>query len=163
MRRSIDPPGADWRRVSPRLVGLRVAGCLLWAAAAGAAAALTLPGEGPGLRLLGWSLAAAALAWLVAAALSFRRLRAIGYRLDEDDLLVRGGIMFERIVCLPYSRVQTVHLQRGPVERLAGLSTLSAASASASARLRVPGLPAAEARALRDRIVALAETRRAGA
>lgn len=102
------------------------------------------------------------VALLVNAVLAFRRVRAIGYQLREDDLLFRRGIMFERVIAVPYGRLQMVDVTRGPLLRAMGLATLKFVTASAATGVHLPGLPEAEAEALRDRLVELAETRRSG-
>ncbi len=91
-----------------------------------------------------------------------RRVRSIGYRLRKDDLLFRRGIMFQRQVAVPYGRMQLVDITRGPVARALGLADLKFVTAAASTAVTVPGLPMEEADRLRDELVALAETRRAG-
>ncbi|MBN9611865.1 MAG: PH domain-containing protein [Actinobacteria bacterium] len=105
---------------------------------------------------------AVALVMLVNAVFAFRRVRAIGYVLREDDLLFRRGIMFERVVAVPYGRLQLVDVTRGPLLRVLGLATLKFVTASAATGINLPGLPVAEAEQLRDRLVELAETRRSG-
>ncbi|MHA3683697.1 PH domain-containing protein [Leucobacter sp. HY1910] len=102
------------------------------------------------------------VALFVNALLAFRRVRAIGYILREDDLLFRRGIMFERIVAVPYGRLQLVDVTRGPLLRALGLSTLKFVTASAATGVQLPGLAADDAEELRDKLVALAEIRRSG-
>ena len=91
-----------------------------------------------------------------------RRVRAIGFQLRDDDLLFRKGIMFHRQVAVPYGRMQLVDINRGPLLRAFGLSELKFVTAATSSDLTIPGLPFEEAEQLRDELVALAETRRAG-
>lgn len=91
-----------------------------------------------------------------------RRVRALGYRLRPDDLLFRRGIMFHRVVAVPYGRMQLIDINRGPLDRMLGLAELKFVTAAASTGATLPGLPVAEAEFLRDHLVALAETRRAG-
>jgi len=55
-----------------------------------------------------------------------------------------------------------VDVARGPVARVLGLSKLSLVTAAASTGVSIPGLPADTAEELRDHLIALAETRRAG-
>jgi uncharacterized protein len=149
----------DWRRVSPKLMWAELVGTFLGALFF---LAVTIP-----LHLLqvpfalAISLAVAAIA-LITLALVPRRVRSIGYQLREDDLLFRRGIMFLRFVAVPYGRMQLVDINRGPVDRFLGLSELRFVTAAASTGVTIPGLEAAEADALRDRLVALAESRRAG-
>ncbi|TPW71822.1 PH domain-containing protein [Schumannella sp. 10F1B-5-1] len=91
-----------------------------------------------------------------------RRVRAIGYQLREDDLVLRRGILFQRFVAVPYGRMQLVDVTRGPIERSLGLSQLKLVTAAAASNVQIPGLTEADADALRDHLVELAETRRAG-
>lgn len=102
------------------------------------------------------------LALFVNAILAFRRVRAIGYILRADDLLFRRGIMFERVVAVPYGRLQLVDVTRGPLLRALGLATLKFVTASAATGVQLPGLKFEDAEALRDRLVDLAEIRRSG-
>ncbi|MFA7498627.1 MAG: PH domain-containing protein, partial [Leucobacter sp.] len=107
-------------------------------------------------------LAAVVVLMLVSALLAFRRVRAIGYVLREDDLLFRRGILFERVVAVPYGRLQLVDVTRGPLLRALGLANLKFVTASAATGVQLPGLRLEDAEALRDRLVVLAETRRSG-
>jgi membrane protein YdbS with pleckstrin-like domain len=91
-----------------------------------------------------------------------RRVRAIAYQLREDDLLVRHGIFFLRFVAVPYGRMQLIDINRGPIVRALGLADLELVTAAASSHVEIPGVPVAEAERLRDQLVELAESRRAG-
>lgn len=102
------------------------------------------------------------VAFLVSALFALRRVRAIGYQLRDDDLLFRRGIMFERVIAVPYGRLQLVDVTRGPLLRALGLATLKFVTASPATGVQLPGLPLDEAEALRDRLVELAESRRSG-
>jgi membrane protein YdbS with pleckstrin-like domain len=106
--------------------------------------------------------ASLAVIFLITAILTPRRVRAIGYQLRADDLLFRRGLMFQRFVSVPYGRMQLVDINRGPLDRALGLSELKFVTAAAATGVVIPGLPAADADALRDELVALAESRRAG-
>ena len=99
---------------------------------------------------------------LLSAALTPRRVRSIGYQLRADDLLFRRGLMWKRVVAVPYGRMQLVDINRGPIARLVGLSELKFVTAAAASGVVIPGLPEAVAEELRDKLVALAESRRAG-
>ena len=99
---------------------------------------------------------------VVYALFAFRRVQAIGYILRADDLLFRRGILFERIVAVPYGRLQLVDVTRGPLLRALGLATLNFVTASAATGVTLPGLRREDAEALRDRLVELAEERRSG-
>jgi membrane protein YdbS with pleckstrin-like domain len=99
---------------------------------------------------------------LVMVALTPRRVRSIGYQLRADDLLFKRGIMWQRIVAVPYGRMQLVDINRGPIARLCGLSELKFVTAAAASGVVIPGLPEQVAEELRDTLVSLAESRRAG-
>jgi hypothetical protein len=113
-----------------------------------------------------WPLLAAALAVLVIgatrAAVVVRSVRSWGYAERDDDLLVRHGLMVRRLSIVPYARMQFVDVSAGPLERMFGLATVELHTAAAGSDARIPGLEAAEAARLRDRLAALGETRAEG-
>ena len=145
---------ASWQRVSPKLILAEYVGALIGTAVFVGAALL--------FNVTGWLVAAVAAIAVVVLVLIPRRVRAIGYQLRDDDLLFRRGILFQRFVAVPYGRMQLVDINRGPLIRALGLSELRFVTAAASTGVTIPGLPEADADALRDQLVALAETRRAG-
>lgn len=157
----LDPVAGDWRGVSPKyvvvdLVGNLIAGALMTAAAS---ATLWLLHWG----VWGWVITiAVGVVALVLIALTPRRVRAIRYQLREDDLVFRRGLAFQRIVAVPFGRMQLVDITRGPLARALGLAELKLVTAAAATGVVVPGLAIDDAEELRDRLVALAETRRAG-
>lgn len=108
------------------------------------------------------AVAAVAIIVLISSALAFRRVKAIGYMLREDDLIFRRGIMFERIIAVPYGRLQLVDVTRGPLLRMLGLASLKFVTAAPATGVQLPGLKTKDAEQLRDQLVALAETRRSG-
>lgn len=160
MTNRLELPEVTWRRVSPKyivvdMVGAFIAGLVL-------VAGTSIPAFTSGVVLL-WAIpAAAAVLVLVGIAFIPRRVRAIGYQLRDDDLLFRRGLMFQRFVAVPYGRMQLVDINRGPVARALGLSELKFVTAAAATGVVIPGLLHADAEELRDRLVELAETRRAG-
>jgi membrane protein YdbS with pleckstrin-like domain len=113
-------------------------------------------------RFSWYPLALVGVVALVALALVPRRVWAIGYCLRDDDLVVQRGILFRRQVAAPYGRLQLVDISRGPLTRLLGLSELRVVTAAASSGVTIPGLPIIEAENLRDHLIAVAESRRAG-
>jgi membrane protein YdbS with pleckstrin-like domain len=156
----LELPTTQWRRVSPKFVVVELVGGVISLLVLAAAACLLFF-----LAQLWWLAAVFALAALIAIVnLGFipRRVRAIGYQLRDDDLLFRRGIMWQRFVAVPYGRMQLIDINRGPIARWLGLSELKFVTAAASAGVTIPGLPEAEAEELRDRLVTLAESRRAG-
>jgi hypothetical protein len=91
-----------------------------------------------------------------------RSLRSWGYAERPDDLLVRHGLLYRRLSIVPYGRMQFVDVTAGPLERLLGLATVQLHTAAAATDARIPGLTAAEAARLRDRLAALGEARAEG-
>lgn len=159
-------PASDsgqWRRVSPSYVWVDLVGNVVPLLIVGVlwlVVPVLADDELP--PFFAWILGAVAALILVNAAFGVRRVRAIGYQLRQDDLLFRRGIMFERVVAVPYGRMQLIDTHRGPVLRALGLTTLKFVTAAAATNVQLPGLREADALELRDQLVALAETRRSG-
>ena len=158
--RRIDPVPGEWQRVSPKYVTVDLLGILI-------SAVIFVVGSGVPWALSGVSgLIAIPIAMLVihvlVAVFTPRRVRALGYMLRDDDLVFRKGIMFLRVVAVPYGRMQLVDINRGPLARALDLSELRFVTAAASSTVVIPGITSEEAESLRDKLVALAESRRAG-
>ena len=153
-------PGVDWRRVSPKYVYVDVISTIVVALIL--LAATSGPAFFSGVVWL-WVLPAIVLVIMIlVVAFVPRRVRSIGFQLRDDDLLFRRGLLFQRFVSVPYGRMQLIDITRGPVSRIVGLSDLHFVTAAASSTVAIPGLPIEDAEQLRDQLVALAETRRAG-
>ncbi|HSP38529.1 MAG TPA: PH domain-containing protein [Frankiaceae bacterium] len=90
------------------------------------------------------------------------RYRSWSYREREDDLIVARGLLVRRLSVVPYGRMQFLDVTAGPIDRWFGLATVQLHTAAATSDARIPGLPLAEARRLRDRLAALGEARGAG-
>lgn len=165
---AIDPEGVAFRRVSDRLTTLRLIerglGGLVLVAIFSLPLILTLAGVwDPYPAWLAWGLPAAVLAlvlWVLA--LVPRQVRAIGYAERNDDLLIRHGIMFHRIMVVPYGRMQYVDVTMGPLERALGLSSVHLHTASPGTNAVLFGVPAAEAARLREQLSARGEAKLAG-
>jgi hypothetical protein len=155
------PPGEAWNPVSPRLATARRITMVLVMVLV--LAGIGLLGLAPDARLASVILAGV---WLVAVIwmwwLIGRRVRSFGYAERADDLLVTSGIMFRRLVVVPYGRMQLVDITAGPLDRRLGVATVQLHTAAASTNATIPGLPPAEASGLRDRLAARGEQRSAG-
>ncbi|MCA1712076.1 MAG: PH domain-containing protein [Actinobacteria bacterium] len=149
-----------WRRPDPALLVVRRAQCLLLVALPGLALSgltlLTGPAEALAVLLLAALLTALALTSVE------RRWRAWGYAERDDDLLVRRGVLVRRLSVVPYGRMQYVDVTAGPLDRRLGIARVTLHTAAAASDASIPGLPAAEAARLRDRLAALGEARAAG-
>lgn len=150
----------EWKRVSPKYVVVEIVGTLIFGLVACSVAFGLWWFVGATWAIFPGAVIAAYT--LIALIFEPRRVRAIGYQLRADDLLFRRGIMFQRFVSVPYGRMQLVDITRGPVARWLGLADLRFVTAAASSGVAIPGLPEADAEDLRDRLVELAESRRAG-
>ncbi|PPF34249.1 PH domain-containing protein [Pseudoclavibacter sp. AY1H1] len=158
---ALDHTTVQWRRVSAKYIWSELLGAFFWAlvALAGVIVLLVIP------DVSNWiALAPGAILLLILISIPFewRRVRAIGYQLRQDDLVFRRGLFWSRMVAIPYGRLQLVDIQRGPVTRIFGLSSLKVVTAAAITNVTIPGLDWRDAEKLRDDLVALAETRRAG-
>lgn len=159
------PPGAPWQRVSPALTKVRrILRIPLLVLVAVVTATLAITRAGPGwltplvaVVAVG-ALALAAWTWFWAA----RNTASWGYAEDEEDLLVTGGVMFRRLVAVPYGRMQFVDVQAGPIDRAFGIASVTLHTASTETAATIPGLPADEATRLRNRLTELGESHGAG-
>lgn len=150
----------EWKRVAPRYVIVEVVSTLIFGLIGCAIAAFLWLAREQQWALYGGIIVA--VITLITLVILPRRVRSIGYQLRHDDLLFRRGIMFQRFVAVPYGRMQLVDITRGPVARWLGLADLKFVTAAATSGVSIPGLTESDAEALRDRLVELAESRRAG-
>jgi len=91
-----------------------------------------------------------------------RQARSIGYQLRDDDLVFRRGILWQRIVAVPYGRMQLVDITHGPLDRGFGIAQLKFVTAAAATGVVIPGLEQRTAETLRDHLGVVAESRRTG-
>ncbi|MCP1387780.1 PH domain-containing protein [Corynebacterium sp. TA-R-1] len=150
----------EMHRVSPKLMVPRFTGALIWTA-------ILLGGIGYAYyrwewTWLLWALAGAAALLLWNLILVPFRVRNLGYLETEDELLLSKGKMWHTITAIPYGRIQFVDVESGPIARALGLKKLEIHTASTTSNSSLPGLPAAEADALRDRLAAKARERMSG-
>lgn len=150
----------EWKRVSSKYIVVDVVGSII-------GAVVMVGGASIASWFIGaqWAWAATislAIIFIIMIALTPRRVRSIGYALREDDLLFRRGLLFQRFVSIPYGRMQLVDINRGPLARAMGLSELKFVTAAAASGVTIPGIPEQDAEELRDTLVTLAESRRAG-
>ena len=156
----LEPVEGEWQRVSPKFVVVDLVGAIIVGAVATVATGIPWF-----ISQLPWLLAlpiTVGVISLLVIAFTPRRVRSIGYQLRDDDLLFRRGIMFQRFIAVPYGRMQLVDINRGPLDRGLGLAELKLVTAAAATNITIPGLPEPDAEALRDHLVAVAESRRAG-
>ena len=156
------PPGESWNRVSPKLAtAYRISLGVGAAIAVVVTIALAFIPDMPrwvnvvmlvviaGVTVWAW--------WLVG-----RRVRSWGYVERSDDLLVTSGLLFRRLVIVPYGRMQLVDLKAGPIHRALGVMTVQLHTAAATTDASIPGLTPDIAAALCDRLAQRGEQRSAG-
>ncbi|WP_092551816.1 PH domain-containing protein [Herbiconiux ginsengi] len=148
-----------WHGVSPKYLGVEIVSSIISALVLCAIAVVFIV---VGTWFGWWALGVAIVIGMITLVLAPRRVRSIGYQLRSDDLVFKRGIMFHRVVSVPYGRMQLIDINRGPVARALGLAELKFVTAAASTGVSIPGLVDEEANALRDHLVGLAESRRVG-
>ena len=156
------PPGNDWRPVSGALARMRrtvLAGALVALAVAAVVVVLALD-----VPL--WVLIAALVVLLLAGGWGWwligRNARYWGYAERDEDLYIKHGALYRRLVAVPYGRMQYVDVTAGPLEQAYGIATVHLHTASPHTSARIPGLPRDEAARLRDRLTSLGEAQAAG-
>lgn len=102
----------------------------------------------PGLLTACIAVASGALA-AVLPALRYHRWR---YALRPRDLWIQRGTVWVTVSVIPYRRLQFVDTQQGPLDRIFGLADLIVYTAASGTSGRLPGLDAAQAEQLRERL-----------
>lgn len=150
MTRSVLDDGAG-ERLYPRVRLVWIAGALLPAGllfvAVWAVDRFLLP-------VPSWAAPALAiLVGLVGVGAAVLRYRIWRFELQDDALVLRRGVLTRVETAVPYVRVQHIDTQRGPIDRLVGLSSVVVYTAgSRGADVTVPGLAPDRAAGLRDRL-----------
>lgn len=154
------PLDGNWHQISPKYVASQTLQNIIFAALVIAAMLV--------LWLVldqhwGWWPGGVLLAITVATQIVLpRQARALGYMLREDDIVFRKGILWQRVVAVPYGRMQLVDITHGPMDRAFGIAKLKMVTAAATTGVEIPGLSQPAAEALRDTLIQVAETRRTG-
>ena len=152
----------EWIRVSPKLVTARrlVLSFALVPLIAGVIALIVIPDIPTAVAIGVAALGLVAFVW--AWWLIGRRVRSYAYSERGDDLLVSSGILFRRLVIVPYGRMQLVDVKAGPIDRALGITTVQLHTAAATTDASIPGLEPSIAADLRDRLARKGEGRSAG-
>ena len=95
--------------------------------------------------------------WLIPA-----QVKNLGWQETADELLVTRGKIWHTFTVVPYGRIQFVDVTAGPIERAMGLKKVKLHTASPSSDATIPGLVAADADALRERLAIKARERMSG-
>ncbi|WOF22604.1 PH domain-containing protein [Microbacterium betulae] len=150
-----------WHQISPKyVVSQFVQNAIFLVVVVAAAAAVWAFTDG---QLWIWIVAGAIVLVTVASLVVLpRQARALGYMLRADDIVFRKGILWQRMVAVPYGRMQLVDITHGPMDRAFGISKLKMVTAAATTGVEIPGIGQQAAEALRDTLIDVAETRRTG-
>lgn len=154
-------PTHEWSRVSSQLRSMRRAMAFAIDALVTAVLVAVAVASGVWLVLVVGACVLAAVTVVVLIVID-RNYRSWGYTERAEDLLVTHGVLFRRLVVVPYGRMQLVDVTAGPIERKFGVATVRLHTASAGTDARIRGLPPDESARLRDRLAALGEARSAG-
>ena len=119
------PDSAAWRRISPfavvffvgKTIRDLVRGYVQLVATFGALAVL--------IRGTPYAALLIPLALLVIIAVAVLRYWFFRFRIEEDRIVIRQGILEKTSVDLPFDRIQGINVARRPVDRLLGLVTVS--------------------------------------
>jgi len=102
-------------------------------------------------------------ALIVLVAVFYTSWRFHTFRITDDDVEVRSGILFRTQRRAPLDRVQGVNLTRPMIARLLGMAKLEVVGAGADANVKLEYLSTANAEAVRADILRLASGRRLSA
>jgi membrane protein YdbS with pleckstrin-like domain len=151
-----DPPpiadGVD-RRLDPRLIPLEQTTGWIVSAVLGAVSFIPVfsialaalfsrnVGWAPAILLLVlWVIANGALAWHLQRWPAIAH-RHTSYRVDQQGIEIRRGVVWRKVINVPRSRVQHTDVSQGPLERRYGLGTLVVYTAGTDhARVALSGL-----------------------
>lgn len=165
---AIDPAGVEWTRVDEKYITVKLTtGVISWGLTL---IVVLVPILGEHLfgwwsivDWLKWPVLAVMVAWAaIDIALIPKRVRAIGYFERDDDLLIRKGLLWQRVVVVPYGRLQYVDIEAGPLMRKFGICTVQLKTASAASDAAIPGALRTEGARLRDELSARGQARLAG-
>ncbi|NIJ12858.1 hypothetical protein FHU38_003202 [Saccharomonospora amisosensis] len=130
-RNQVDRRALRWWRTNLLLwVGIPVVALVSLAAVISTAAAWLLVAAG----------AVAVVGLPVAVLLPLWWYRVHRWEITDDAVYTRTGFFWQEWRVAPMSRIQTVDTQRGPLEQLFGLATVTVTTASAKGAVTIPGL-----------------------
>ncbi|GAB3279699.1 PH domain-containing protein [Microbacterium lacusdiani] len=149
-----------WHQISPRYVASQTLQNAIFVAVVLGLAAVLAVALG---QVWAWIPAGVLVAiTLISQLVLPRQARALGYMLRDDDIVFRRGILWQRMVAVPYGRLQLVDITHGPLDRAFGIAKLKMVTAAATTGVEIPGLGREASEALRDTLIHVAETRRTG-
>lgn len=94
----------------------------------------------------------AGLGLLVTAVMPQWRYRVHRWEVTETAVYTSSGWVWQEWRVAPMSRIQTVDTERGPVQRLFGLSSVTVTTASAAGPIKIAGLDRQQATEVADQL-----------
>ncbi len=83
--------------------------------------------------------------------------RFSGFAVRDHDIHFRSGVVWQKRLALPFNRIQHVEIERNPIERAFGLSTLKFFTAGGgTADMKIPALGEEQATDLKSFVLKLA-------
>jgi membrane protein YdbS with pleckstrin-like domain len=167
------PPADLWIKISPKYVVVRVLGAIIanalfwipvslvwaWVFEPGHGALNGVPMLTPYATAVQWFPAAVGIVWFVWRVYrAGRYAHSWSYAERGEDLCITRGLWYKNLTIVPYGRLQIAKVDAGPLDRLLGLATVTLVTASAHSNASIPGLPAAEAERLRDRLIEVGDS-----
>lgn len=145
--------------VSRKLIAARYVSQTIWAAVLAGSFGLAQHQLG---GVWWWGAAAIGLWYVFQVIMIPLRVRNTGWLETDNELLITKGKITQNFTVVPYGRIQFVDVSTGPFTRPLGLKGLALHTASATTDATIPGLPAEEADALRERLAFQARERMSG-
>lgn len=163
----IDPAGVTWTRVDERYITVRMISAVIgWAVTLLIIAVPVVLDLADVISLPLWLVLVVVIGAVLWAAADLilipRRIRAIGYHERADDLLIRRGLLFQKVVAVPYGRLQYVDIEAGPLMRHFHVCTVQLKTASAGTDAVIPGAHRDEGARLREELPVRGQARLAG-
>lgn len=84
-------------------------------------------------------------------------MRIHRWEVTDQAVYARSGWLWQEWRAAPLSRVQTVDTERGPLQRMFGLATLTVTTASAKGPVRIEALDHAQAEEIAQRLTAITQ------
>jgi membrane protein YdbS with pleckstrin-like domain len=147
------PPDVRARTLDPRVVRLWRTTALIWTVMLAGGAAVLQVAWGRAFPF--WIGGAIVLAYGIFYLTYWvnRAYRAWEFEIRESDVRLRHGVLWHRTSVVPHARIQHVDTRHGPLTRAYGLASIVLYTAGhTGASIEIPGLPMAEAEALRERL-----------
>ncbi|MGK4578822.1 PH domain-containing protein [Kitasatospora sp. HPMI-4] len=142
---------AAWQRLSPRLIPVH----LSWLLAPVVTGTGTLIGTGGKLNLQALiTLGSFTVAFAIVAGLNLMRFLTTGYRITDQRLELRSGLLFRSRRSIPLDRIRSADITARPLYRVFGLASVSIGAAahggSSNRKFSLDGVTRGQATALRQ-------------